>query len=124
MEPFTFSYPLGGVLVNHITLDILWVKASLAMFATLLPMVTDLREEQPKKALSLIIFTLLPMVTDLREEQPKKAYSLIVFTLLPIVTSVRAEQPEKASISIVVTLFGIVTPTAVFTTDYYSIFYR
>ena len=46
MLPPTFQYPYGGVLVSHIILALLLVKASSPIFVTLLPMVTEVRELQ------------------------------------------------------------------------------
>lgn len=46
MPPFTFPYPTGGVLVNHIILALLLVKALLPIVVTLLGMVTEVRELQ------------------------------------------------------------------------------
>ena len=69
------------------------------------------------------------MVTEVRERQKLKARSPIVVTLFGMVTEVRELQRSKAPPRIVVTLFGMVTEVrelqiCVFTTDYYSIFYR
>ena len=69
------------------------------------------------------------MVTEVRELQLVKAASPIVVTLFGMVTEVRELQYQKVSPPIVVTLFGMVTEVSalqclVFTTDYYSIFYR
>ncbi len=70
MLPFTFLYPSGGVLVSHMTLALLLVKADSPIVVTLLGMVTEVREVQPLKAPSLIVVTLLGMVTEIRELQP------------------------------------------------------
>jgi len=45
------------------------LKAAGAISVTLLPMVTEVREEQPEKASSSIVVTLLGIVTEVREEQ-------------------------------------------------------
>ena len=55
-------------------------------------MVTEVREEQEKKAPEPIVVTLLPMVTEVREEQPEKAEEPMSVTLLGIVREVREEQ--------------------------------
>ena len=47
-------------------------------------------------------------VIEVREGQPAKAQSPMLFTPLPIVTEVREEQPLKELSSMFVTLFGIV----------------
>ncbi len=47
MRALTLLYPLGGVLVNHITLDIEISKAEEPILLTLLPKVTDAREVHP-----------------------------------------------------------------------------
>ena len=41
MRPFTLLYPAGGVLVSHIILALLLVKAFLPIFVTLFGMVTE-----------------------------------------------------------------------------------
>lgn len=46
MPPFTFPYPAGGVLVNHIILALSLEKALSPIVVTLLPMVTEVRELQ------------------------------------------------------------------------------
>jgi hypothetical protein len=43
-----------------------------------------------------MLVTPLPIVTDVRPEQPEKAYQLMLVTPLPIVTDVRPEHPSKA----------------------------
>ena len=43
-------------------------------------MVTEVRPEQPEKALSPILVTELGMVREVRPEQPEKAYSPILVT--------------------------------------------
>jgi len=63
-------YPTGGVLVSHIILALLLVKALAPINATLLGMVTEVRELQPLKACLSIVVTLLGMVTEVRELQP------------------------------------------------------
>ena len=44
MAPVTLLYPAGGVLVSHIILALLLVKASSSIFVTLFGMVTEVRE--------------------------------------------------------------------------------
>ena len=46
MAPFTLLYPAGGVLVSHIILALLLVKASSSIFVTLFGMVTELHQEK------------------------------------------------------------------------------
>ena len=46
MPPFTLLYPAGGVLVSHIILALLLVKASSSIFVTLFGMVTELHQEK------------------------------------------------------------------------------
>ena len=70
MPPSTFQYRAGGVLVSHIILALLLVKALLPIVVTLLGMVTEVRELQPLKASPPIVITLLGMVTEVRELQP------------------------------------------------------
>ena len=72
-------------------------------------MVTEVRELQSLKVLSLILVTLLGMVTEVRDLQPSKAACPIFVTLLGMVTEVKELQPLKALSSIVVTLLGMVT---------------
>ena len=69
MPPFTLPYPAGGVLVSHIILALLLVKALPPIPVTLFGMVTEVRELQPPKAPPPIVVTLLPMVTEVRELQ-------------------------------------------------------
>ena len=69
------------------------------------------------------------MIISFKLEHRKKIPSPIVVTELGIATDVNPVHPEKANSSIVVTELGIVTEvrpvqSSVFTTDYYSIFYR
>ena len=51
MPPFTLRYPAGGVLVSHIILALLLVKASSSIFVTLFGMVTEVRELHQEKVL-------------------------------------------------------------------------
>ena len=51
------------------------------MLVTLLGMVTEVRPEQPKKALDPMLVTLSGMVTEVRPEQPQKARSPMLVTL-------------------------------------------
>ena len=51
MTPFTFLYPAGGVLVSHIILALLLVKASSSIFVILFGMVTEVRELHQEKVL-------------------------------------------------------------------------
>ena len=51
MTPFTLLYPAGGVLVSHIILALLLVKASSSIFVTLFGMVTEVRELHQEKVL-------------------------------------------------------------------------
>ena len=67
MPPSTFQYRAGGVLVSHIILALLLVKALLPIVVTLLGMVTEVRELQPLKASPPIVVTLLGMFTEVRE---------------------------------------------------------
>ena len=46
MTPFTLLYPAGGVLVSHIILALLLVKALSPISVTLFGMVTEVRELQ------------------------------------------------------------------------------
>ena len=55
-----------------------------------------------------MLVTLLGIVTDVKPEQPEKALPPMVVTLLGIVTDVKPEQPEKALPPMVVTLLGMV----------------
>ena len=57
---------------------------------------------------------LLGIVTEVREEQLKNALSPILVTLLGIVIEVKPEQLEKAERSILVTLLGKYIDIAVF----------
>ena len=43
------------------------------MLVTLSPIVTDVKEEQPSKAISPMLVTLSPIVTEVKDEQPQKA---------------------------------------------------
>ena len=56
-------------------------------------MVTEVRELQSLKVLSLILVTLLGMVTEVRDLQPSKAACPIFVTLLGMVTEVKELQP-------------------------------
>ena len=69
------------------------LKASLPIVVTLLGMVTEVRELQSLKVLSLILVTLLGMVTEVRDLQPSKAACPIFVTLLGMVTEVKELQP-------------------------------
>ena len=51
MQPFTLLYPAGGVLVSHIILALLLVKASSSIFVILFGMVTEVRELHQEKVL-------------------------------------------------------------------------
>jgi hypothetical protein len=51
MAPVTLLYPAGGVLVSHIILALLLVKASSSIFVTLFGMVTEVRELHQEKVL-------------------------------------------------------------------------
>lgn len=51
MTPFTLLYPAGGVLVSHIILALLLVKASSSIFVILFGMVTEVRELHQEKVL-------------------------------------------------------------------------
>ena len=46
MASVTLLYPAGGVLVSHIILALLLVKASSSIFVTLFGMVTELHQEK------------------------------------------------------------------------------
>ena len=46
MAPVTLLYPAGGVLVSHIILALLLVKASSSIFVILFGMVTELHQEK------------------------------------------------------------------------------
>ena len=72
-------------------------------------MVTEVRPEQPVKALLPIVITPSEIVIDVSPVQPENAKSPIAVTLLGMVTEVRLEQPVKALLPIDVTLLGIVT---------------
>ena len=69
MPPSTFQYRAGGVLVSHIILALLLVKALLPIVVTLLGMVTEVRELQLLKTHLSIVVTLFGMVTEVRELQ-------------------------------------------------------
>ena len=69
MPPSTLRYPAGGVLVSHIILALLLVKARSPIYVTLFGMVTEVRELQSSKASSPIVVTLFGMVTEVRELQ-------------------------------------------------------
>ena len=92
MLPCTLLYPSGGVLVSHIILVRLLVKASSPIFVTLFGIVTNVRALQLLKAFSPIVVTLFGMVTEVRSLQSLKAPSPIVVTLFGMVTKVRALQ--------------------------------
>ena len=66
------------------------------MLVTLLPMVTEVREEQLWKAQPPMLVTLLGIVIEVREEQEWKVLSPMLVTLLGIVMEVREEQEWKA----------------------------
>ena len=51
MAPVTLLYPAGGVLVSHIILALLLVKASSSIFVTLFGVVTEVRELHQEKVL-------------------------------------------------------------------------
>ena len=51
MTPFTLLYPAGGVLVSHIILALLLVKASSSIFVILFGMVTEVRGLHQEKVL-------------------------------------------------------------------------
>ena len=51
MAPVTLLYPAGGVLVSHIILALLLVKASSSIFVILFGMVTEVRELHQEKVL-------------------------------------------------------------------------
>ena len=51
MAPVTLLYPAGGVLVSHIILALLLVKASSSIFVTLFGMVTEVRGLHQEKVL-------------------------------------------------------------------------
>ena len=53
-----------------------------------MPIVTDVRSEQPRKALAPMLVTLLGMVIDVRPEHKSKARDSMVLTLLGILTDV------------------------------------
>ena len=92
MPPSTFLYPAGGVLVSHIILALLLVKADSPIVVTLFGMVTEVRAKQYLKAFFPIVVTLFGMVTEVRELQSLKVSSAIVVTLFGMVTEVRALQ--------------------------------
>ena len=69
MRPFTLLYPAGGVLVSHIILALLLVKAFLPIFVTLFGMVTEVSALQFPKAYSPIVVTLFGMVIEVRRLQ-------------------------------------------------------
>ena len=70
MPPLTFLYPAGGVLVSHIILALLLVKAFSPIVVTLFGMVTEFSALQSLKASYPIVVTLLPMVTEVSALQP------------------------------------------------------
>ena len=51
MAPVTLLYPAGEVLVSHIILALLLVKASSSIFVILFGMVTEVRELHQEKVL-------------------------------------------------------------------------
>ena len=69
MPPFTFLYPAGGVLVSHIILALLLVKADSPIVVTLFGMVTEVRSKQSLKAFFPIVVTLFGIVTEVRDQQ-------------------------------------------------------
>jgi len=71
--------------------------------------VTEVRLEQPEKALSPIEVTELGMVTEVSLEQSSKACSPMEVTELGIITEVSPEQPRKALPPMEVTELGMVT---------------
>ncbi len=77
MRPFTLLYPAGGVLVSHIILVLLLVKALLPIVVTLLGMVTEVRDLQSSKALPPIFVTLLGMVTEVSALQEEYLQPII-----------------------------------------------
>ena len=64
------------------------------MLFTLLPIVTEVKPEQPAKADSPMLVTLLGIVTEVKPEQSQKAPSPMLVTLLPIVTEVKPEHNQ------------------------------
>ena len=56
-----------------------------------------------------MLVTLLPIVTEVNEEQRMKASFPMLVTLLGIVMEVNEEQPEKAEFPMLVTLLGMET---------------
>ena len=76
------------------------------MLVTLLGIVTEVKPEQPKKALLPMLFTLLGIVTEVKALQNQKASSPMLVTLLGIVTEVKPEQEEKALPPMPVTLYA------------------
>ena len=55
-----------------------------------------------------MIVTLLPIVIEVKLEQPEKAEEPMLVTLLGSSTEVKLEQPEKAEEPMLVTLLGMV----------------
>ena len=74
------------------------------MLVTLLPIVTEVKEEQFRKAEPPMLVTLLGIVTEVKEEQYAKAAYPILVTLFGIVTELKEEQPWKALAPIPITL--------------------
>ena len=127
----TFNSQVGGTTASLEICVILvqLLNADVLIVLTLFPIFTFCRLVQSLKASSSIVVTLFGMVTEVSALQVLKAPSPIFITLFGMVTEVSALQQEKAFLLIFVTLFGMVTEVrelqrSVFTTDYYSIFYR
>ena len=68
-------------------------------------MVTEVKPEQPKKAISPMLVTPLPIVTEVSDEHSQKALSLMLVTLPGIVIEVSLEHPSKAPSAIAVVPF-------------------
>ena len=64
-----------------------------------------LRKSHPKKGPHSILFTLLPIVTEVREEQDPKASDPIYLTLLGIITDFRDLQYSNVRLPMLATRF-------------------
>ena len=79
------------------------------MYLTPLPIFTDVRPLQPKKALFSILVTELGMVIEDSSRQAKNAYLPMIVAPSSMTTDVNLLQLENALSAILVTELGIVT---------------
>ena len=84
------------------------------MLSTLLPIVTEVKLRQLRKALTPILVTLLGIVIEVKA-QLAKATSPILMTLFGILIEVKPLQPEKAISPMLATyVVNLITPCLVF----------